>query len=400
MTPRIIAGRAGIRVRRDLTPKKKVLYSEMKTMYRKLKRVTHSKQNFKKRLFAADKFTKEHGLEENLGKLNSFAAQFIRCQVREAGNSKKQHRFTSDEKMLALMLYNHSPRAYRFLARVFILPARSTLTKFLDMIHFKPGVNIEIFEALKRCTENLSESDKYVSVIFDEMAIMPALNFNEREGCIHGFEDLGSGARSQQISTHSLVFMVRGLKKRFKQPLCYVFSSKGGAKAAQIQKILKQILELLLDVGLKPITIICDQAQVNMAVIKALLQDTRAEYLRKGDSVYLEGSFELKGFRIFPIFDPPHMLKGIRNNFSTKCIEYFKDGEKRIADWKNIIALYEIDNGPNMVDGLRTLPHLTDEHVYLHKIKKMKVKNAAQVLSQRVAATMLFVSNLGKFLFF
>lgn len=82
---------------------------------------------------------------------------------------------------------------------------------------------------------------------------------------------MGAGERNKEISDHALVFMVRGLKKPFKQPLCYVFSAKGGDTATKIKKISKEILHRLLDIDLKPITTGCDQATTNVKVLKGLI---------------------------------------------------------------------------------------------------------------------------------
>lgn len=65
----------------------------------------------------------------------------------------------------------------------------------------------------------------------------------------------------------------------------------------------------------------------------------------------------------------------------------FKLNEEYVASWSHIIQLYELDK--NDFD-FKMLPKLTDAHVYPEKLKKMKVSVAAQVFSQRVAATMKF----------
>lgn len=381
-----------------MSPKKQQLYGHVKRLYRNIKKVASSKASFKRRLNIAEKFSKEKGLEENLGILNDVAATFIRCQIREANKSAKGGRFTIDEKILALSFYNQGPKAYRFLSKIFRLPSKATLNIFLNDIKFEAGINPNIFDALKIATNKMNASDKFVSVIFDEMAIMPGLHFNEKEEHIQGFEDMGQGQakRSCEIADHVLVFMVRGIKKKFKQPVSYCFSARGGAKYEQIKTLLKQILEILIKIDLKPITTICDQAAVNVRVIKSLIKDTKENYLRRGDiNNYREGHFEINEFKVFPIYDPPHLLKGIRNNFISKNVEFGQEGLKKVAKWDHIRYIYEADNAPNMIQGLQALPHITDEHVYPHKLKKMKVKHAAQIFSQRLASTLQLTSNIG-----
>ena len=58
-----------------------------------------------------------------------------------------------------------------------------------------------------------------------------------------------------------------------------------------------------------------------------------------------------------------------------------------------IVKLYELDIGQ---DDTRALSALTDCHVIKDKVKKMKVKLAAQVFSTRVASTMRMLVNNGK----
>lgn len=58
----------------------------------------------------------------------------------------------------------------------------------------------------------------------------------------------------------------------------------------------------------------------------------------------------------------------------------------------NDVIFTNSDTLPGM---LRALPKLTDEHVIKDKVKKMKLKMATQVFSQRVSATLLFARKLG-----
>lgn len=91
---------------------------------------------------------------------------------------------------------------------------------------------------------------------------------------------------------------------------------------------------------------------------------------------------------VIPLYDPPHLIKCIRNNLLDKDLKFdvgiAGEKERKFASWKDIITLYEID-----VFGLqneRFLPKLTDRHVYPNKIKRMKIKNAVQVYSLAVSS--------------
>ncbi|XP_050508754.1 uncharacterized protein LOC126885962 isoform X3 [Diabrotica virgifera virgifera] len=212
--PKNILRQCGIR-RNDLTPRKKKLYTEIRRLYKKYNHTKISKLSFKKRLAESEKFQKTFLLQENIDKLNYMSSLLIKCQFREADKSKKQRRFTIDEKIMALTLYKQSSRSYRFLCKIFILSSKATLHRLLIKIHFEPGLNSNIFQSLEQKVEKLDDTEKFVSLIFDEMSLMPGLNYNERQGFIEGFEDFGDG-RSTYICDHVLFFMIRGIKSNIK----------------------------------------------------------------------------------------------------------------------------------------------------------------------------------------
>jgi hypothetical protein len=121
-----------------------------------------------------------------------------------------------------------------------------------------------------------------VTLMWDELSVMPNLSFNESRGCIHGFGDMGENERSNEIADHVLVFMVRGLKKKFRQHVCYTFSSKGGAKAHQIKRKVEQFLIKLIEIGLKPLVTVCDQPTSDVKVLNTLIKDTKENYGKSG----------------------------------------------------------------------------------------------------------------------
>lgn len=73
-------------------------------------------------------------------------------------------------------------------------------------------------------------------------------------------------------------------------------------------------------------------------------------------------SFLVYGEEIVALYDPSHLLKGIRNNLLTNKAKFtWKQNREQIACWEDIIKLYEMDNGDY---DTRMLNRLTDSHVY------------------------------------
>ena len=103
---------------------------------------------------------------------------------------------------------------------------------------------------------------------------------------------------------------------------------------------------------------------------------------------------------IVPLYDPPHLLKCIRNNFLNKDIEIdfdklnLKDGEKKFASWTDIVAAYEIDVYSDFLE--RHVPDLTDQHVYVDKMNKMRVKLMMQVFSGKMFRFVDLLARAGK----
>jgi len=54
-----------------------------------------------------------------------------------------------------------------------------------------------------------------------------------------GFVDCGT-YKNQNLADHALVFMVRGIKKKYKQPICYTFC-KAATKQNELVRQLKEV---------------------------------------------------------------------------------------------------------------------------------------------------------------
>ncbi|KAF0747283.1 THAP-type domain-containing protein, partial [Aphis craccivora] len=205
--------------------------------------------------------------------------------------------------------------------------------------------------------------DKNSAILFDEVSLDPNLTYDDNNGMITGFEDNGIG-RTQHFADHNLVFMIRGVP----------------------------VIQAVHETGLHVVASVCDQGATNKAAINMLHHDTRAEALRNNIQ-FKEEFYNVQCgadiLNVVHIYDPPHLLKGVRNNLLNKNILFTMDGQQMEASWSDITELYELDC---KIEDVRMLPRLTAEHVIPNKIKKMKVKCAVQVLSERVASIMSFLA--------
>lgn len=356
--------------------------NELKKLELKLSRALKTKMTYRDRYLVASKLKKTNAFKIVAEKMSPAARTLFLMQVRSSGKKPKGRRFTLNEKILALSLYKPSPKAYRLLSQICALPSRRTLQNILETVDLKSGINEKIFADLQQKVNKMPAKHKFCSLLFHEMAIGSNISYNKTRDNINGFVDNGS-KRKLIFSDHVLVFMLRGVVKKYKQPLAYTFCS-GTTKTADLKFQLKNIIEKVQSTGLHIVATICDQGVTNLAAINRLLEETKAKYLRNNED-YNGGFFEVRNVAIVPLFDPPHLIKGVRNNLITKNLKFKMDGKERLAKWCHIEDLFQ--RGPSY-RGIKLLHKLTAEHVVPSMIPKMRVKHCTQVFSKSVGVTL------------
>lgn len=136
---------------------------------------------------------------------------------------------------------------------------------------------------------------------------------------------------------------------------------------------------------------VCDQCQINVSTINALMKSDRETEASGGANHGQLLTYKLRGTTIIHVFDVPHLLKGTRNNLQTKNLNHFvskrwsstdsssDDAQKPIqltATWKDVSDTYDL----NLKGSKQLLKKITPEHIQPNKMK-MKVSTAAQVFS-------------------
>ncbi|KAF2890146.1 hypothetical protein ILUMI_16027, partial [Ignelater luminosus] len=156
-------------------------------------------------------------------------------------------------------------------------------------------------------------------------------------------------------------FMVRGIRKRWKQPILYNFTS-GPAKSTN-----------------------------NSAAIKHLVRETRENKLRMGQEMdSSEFNFEINSQKIFPLYYVPHLIKCMRNSLLKNNLIFYTNGIKRTAKWDHLYTAYKMDP---YFGSLRSMPKLTDAHVNPEKIAKIKVSCCTQAMSRTSAIAINFMAH-------
>lgn len=127
--------------------------------------------------------------------------------------------------------------------------------------------------------------------------------------------------------------MLRGIRRKWKQPVFYN-NVYGPSSAADITRIIKLIVSEAKKVGLHIVGTVCDQGTNNVRAIKNLLDETRSNRIKNGEDCQ-DSTFCLSGMDIVPIYDVPHLLKGIRNNLLKYNLHFDKNSEKMVSNSGN-----------------------------------------------------------------
>lgn len=85
---------------------------------------------------------------------------------------------------------------------------------------------------------------------------------------------------------------------------------------------------------------------------------------------------------VMAMFDPPHLVKLVRNAIGSW--KSLLDGQNNVIKWQYVVDLYEYQKK----NGFTLANKITKQHVDFEK-NKMKVKYAAQVISNSVANALL-----------
>ena len=297
----------------------------------------------------------------------------IMSQIRNSKKHVKARRWTYKDKSIALSLMHSSPKTYRLLRSILDLPSPFTLKKIMHNIKVYPGFNENILKGLEMKLSNTNETEKLVSICIDEMAIKEGVTYDSGRDLIEGFTE--GLERTNHLCNHAIVFMVRGITTKWKQPIGY-FLTSGPMSGNEMKTLLLQCVDELKSIGLTPVVTILDQGSNNRNMVEKHLCVT-------SDKPY----FVHDGTKIFIMYDPPHLIKNVRNNFKKHGFTIDKD----LISWKHVEEFFHADSSK----PIRLAPRLTKTHLDLPPFTPMRVKLATQVLSHSVASGMAFLAQWG-----
>ncbi|RXG59667.1 hypothetical protein Avbf_08349 [Armadillidium vulgare] len=279
-----------------------------KSKVRRLKRKTSDVPSILKKL---------KNLQLISNNLDDILSQHFHPVMSKLLKNSKGNRFVSknkennqDVKNFCLTLHFYSPKAYKFLRNYLTLPHPATLNRWVSVVKCPPGFLEESFNFLK---EKALTEPVILALVFDEMAIKPAVEFDGKEYV--GGIDLGHGNLTNDDREHdqsimaneALFFMGVAVNASFKIPLGYALIK--GINSLDKTNLLRLYLSKLKSIGVICKSITFDGTQTNLSVARHL-----GACLQIGPN--FQNYFICDGDRIYIFLDPCHMLKLIRNTLA------------------------------------------------------------------------------------
>lgn len=332
---------------------------------------------------------------------------FLQLQIEgDIKNSKRAlpvHRWSDEHKLVNLMKWKLSPKAYRAEAQMMELPSIRTLSRMLEDIPSIVGLNESILQAIKIAASQLQPEEKFVNLMFDEMAIKTRLTYRCRAAFVNGFADYGDAERLGFIADHALVFMIRGLTTDFKQPVAYYYisSHKGLEPSHRLSKLIRSVIRVraIHETGLIVKTTVCDQAPTNRGAYEIL----KSASPNVPDNCTF---FLIDDKKVHSMYDTPHIVKCWRNNFmggwenwvrksqhKDKPVSKFdypgdsmtwgEGRERKTAKWLHIIWLYKAQ-----IPHFKKNKNLEESVVFPGSFEKMNVGNAMTVFSKTMTTAL------------
>ncbi|KAG4076027.1 hypothetical protein HA402_014026 [Bradysia odoriphaga] len=388
----------GVRKMRYLQERNKQLKKKLKEA-ESAKVKSNKKSKVKKKI---DGILEALSLELPAGQFN-----FIKLQLKNTGKARKGNRFTFEDKTLALVIYKQNPKRYRDLCKISNLPTRQTLIIHSAAIRFMEGLNQNLMNFIKQVVSEMGPLQRVCTIGWDELSLTSSLQFDHIKDYIDGFEDLGS-KRTNNFATHALVFMVRGVQSPYKQPISYFLTEN--LSSLELSELVRLVISAVIDTGLKVIGSVCDAVSTNQAAVNRLIGPKSVRGATLGNLL----EYSINGAKIAHIFDPPHLMKSVRNNLLVKNLRHTvsfnetkfrssgsivwneKNKQKRTAYWKDVSDFFDFNNNPE--SGLFNLiPKITPDHINPTR-RKMKVSLATQVFSATCGRNMYMCAKRKQFL--
>ncbi|KAH7934718.1 hypothetical protein HPB51_028915 [Rhipicephalus microplus] len=162
--------------------------------------------------------------------------------------AKNGRRYTEEWLMTCLLLQIASPKAYKLLSdmQLLPLPTRARLRQIISGIPCRYGCNEVSLKSIQEHFQEKSHLQRYGVLLLDEVKLKQSVAFNKTSYKMDGFVDYGdeTNATTEQLADHALVLNFVPLFEGWVQPIAS-FATRGAAPGRILARlILSAVLQL------------------------------------------------------------------------------------------------------------------------------------------------------------
>ena len=290
--------------------------------------------------------------------------------------------------------YACGKNGYEHLRKIgYPLPAYRTLCNRMKEAPLKSGIQDDFINFISKKTSSLNDSD--CILMLDEVQIRKCVMFDKGLNSFIGYISqefiLKEKPNKDNLASHVLVVMARGISVRWKQIIAYCFTgdSVSGEKLWQLMK------EIIVKLGEKNVCV--------RAVVSDMGASNQAMWSSAGICAgrsQIQNSIPHPFFadcRVYFLADPPHLLKNIRNCLLTNKVILPPDVVASNGLPFDTVSVEPIQQLITLQQStsLKLAPKLTAAHIVPGTYEKMKVSTAAQELSHTTASAIRFLVEHG-----
>ncbi|KAL1380514.1 hypothetical protein pipiens_014134, partial [Culex pipiens pipiens] len=270
-----------------------------------------------------------------------------------------------------------------------VLPSYRSLTERLQSIHFDTGYLREFHEFLKIKVPTMSDDELDCGGVLDEVSI------DEGEDlCSSNHKNFGKTTLppSDDLATHAIVFMLVGIKVRWKQVIAYDFTGNSIPKGALKSRV-DTIIQECESIGLRIHFFTADYGAANRTMWHDYGVSTKKDSLSAISAIPHPVA---PGRTLEFIPDPVHVFKNIVQGWLSNSVLKLPDWyvslrslNSNIVDTAHLTRLVQTEQNQRVKMAYNLMPADVDfEHLKISNVDKMKVSNSTKYCNNHLAAAL------------
>jgi len=202
-------------------------------------------------------------------KESSAFALLLDNQLRNSGKKPQGRRFTIEDKLQGISMYQKGPRLYRALMQHMCLPHPESLNSTMRQIELLPGLQPGIKRMLQRMGEKMKTSFRDCILLLDEIHLRHGFTYDKKRDRTIGVVDYDQLGRQEEPAKSALVFMLKSIYGNWEVPIAYFFTTSS-TKADVYADLTRNVIQAVHETSLRIRAMVCDAATTNVAMYKLL----------------------------------------------------------------------------------------------------------------------------------